>query len=124
MRPVRLGRSLPLLLLGLACCTSGERATRPPAPASRPAPPVRVPDNGWPESKKAAHVLNRLAFGPAPQDLREVEQLGVAVWISRQLNPAAIEDGAVEERLAGYRTLGMSVEELERAYRRSWRGWT
>jgi uncharacterized protein (DUF1800 family) len=75
-----------------------------------------VPDNGWTESKKAVHALNRLAFGPSPRDLDEVRRLGVAGWIQRQLDPATVPDEAVAERLADFRTLGMSVEELRREY--------
>jgi uncharacterized protein (DUF1800 family) len=40
----------------------------------------------------AGHVLRRLGFGPTPADLRSVQRLGLAAYLNRQLNPAAIPD--------------------------------
>ena len=65
------------------------------------------------------HVLNRLAYGPSPADLRQVEQLGPAGWIAWQLRPADIDDSAVEKRLADFRSLSMSTAELVAHYPRA-----
>src|SRR4026209_492307 len=46
-------------------------------------------------AKQAAHVLNRVAFGPRPSDLAEIRRIGVERWIRQQADPASIPDSAV-----------------------------
>jgi uncharacterized protein (DUF1800 family) len=58
------------------------------------------------------HALNRLAYGPRPGDVERVRQMGLAKWIDEQLNPAGIEDKALEARLENYPTLKMSSAKL------------
>ncbi|CAN7703829.1 DUF1800 domain-containing protein [Pseudoduganella sp. LjRoot289] len=49
----------------------------------------------------AAHVLNRLAYGPAPGDIERVAKMGVANYIDAQLHPESIElPAALNERLS------------------------
>src|SRR6478609_3295921 len=63
------------------------------------------------------HVLNRLAFGPRPGDVEDVERIGVKKWIEEQLNPAKIaEDPMLEARLKPLTTLTMSQKELAEEY--------
>jgi len=62
------------------------------------------------------HALNRLAYGPRPGDAGRIQQMGLAKWIDQQLNPKSIEDHAVEARLSGYPTLGMSTAQLLAEY--------
>jgi uncharacterized protein (DUF1800 family) len=62
------------------------------------------------------HALNRLAYGPRPGDVGRVRQMGLAKWIEQQLNPNAIDDGAVEARLEQFPTLRMSSAKLLAAY--------
>ena len=45
------------------------------------------------------HTLNRLAFGPTPGQVDEVQRLGLARWIDQQLNPSALDDSALQSRL-------------------------
>jgi uncharacterized protein (DUF1800 family) len=47
-----------------------------------------------------AHLLRRATFGPTPAALAEAAKLGVAGWLDRQLNPAAIDDAACDALLA------------------------
>ena len=48
----------------------------------------------------AAHVLNRLAYGPKPGDVERVAQMGVQRYIEQQLQPASIPlPPALTERL-------------------------
>jgi uncharacterized protein (DUF1800 family) len=63
-------------------------------------------------SKRALHALNRLTFGPRPGDVERVQAMGVDKWIELQLHPERIDDGALQTRLAGYRTLAMDSREL------------
>jgi len=62
------------------------------------------------------HALNRLAYGPRPGDVEHVRQMGLEKWIEQQLNPGAIDDKALEARLAGYTTLTMSASRLQEMY--------
>jgi uncharacterized protein (DUF1800 family) len=50
--------------------------------------------------EKASHVLTRLAFGARPGQVYEVERQGWDVWVEQQLKPEAIDDGALNKRLA------------------------
>ncbi|HEU4374864.1 MAG TPA: DUF1800 domain-containing protein, partial [Telluria sp.] len=53
------------------------------------------------EARQAAHVLNRLAFGPKPGDIERVTQMGVRRYIDEQLQPQALAyPAALTERLA------------------------
>ena len=46
-----------------------------------------------------AHLLRRATFGPTPDSLVEATRLGVAGWLEKQLNPAAIDDSALDALL-------------------------
>ncbi|MFS2139505.1 DUF1800 domain-containing protein [Duganella sp. Dugasp56] len=48
----------------------------------------------------AAHVLNRIAYGPKPGDIERVTQMGVQRYIDEQLNAAAPLPPALTGRLA------------------------
>lgn len=63
-------------------------------------------------ARQAAHVLNRLAFGPGPGDIERVAQLGVQRYIDSQLDPASIPYPAdLGERLALLETVNRSAGE-------------
>ncbi|HUS18674.1 MAG TPA: DUF1800 domain-containing protein [Terriglobales bacterium] len=64
------------------------------------------------ESKKGAHVLNRLAFGPRPGEVDRVAAIGVEKWIEQQLNPEKIDDSVLQARLSPFRTLQMDNKEI------------
>ena len=65
----------------------------------------------------AITVLNRIAFGPRPGDFERVQKMGVDAYIDEQLNPEAIDDSALEQKLAQmYPTLKMSLADLMRDY--------
>jgi len=64
------------------------------------------------EDKKILHALNRFTFGPRPGDVDAVRAIGLEKWFDQQLHPDKIEDGAMETRLAPFRTLRMSTREM------------
>lgn len=64
------------------------------------------------DSKRVAHVLNRLAFGPRPGEVEQVRAIGVDKWIEQQLHPEKIDDSALEARIAPFRTLKMDSKQL------------
>ena len=66
----------------------------------------------------ALHVLNRLAFGPAPGDLDRVAAMGTSAWIAEQLHPERLALPAfLAEHLATLRTPGLTQRELVQQYR-------
>ncbi|HYL14120.1 MAG TPA: DUF1800 domain-containing protein [Terriglobales bacterium] len=64
------------------------------------------------EQERALHALNRLTFGPRPGDVQRVSSMGADKWIELQLHPDKIDDGALQARLAPFRTLRMDTKEL------------
>jgi uncharacterized protein (DUF1800 family) len=68
------------------------------------------------ETDRIVHVLNRLGYGPRPGEVEKVRAMGLEEWTALQLHPERIDDRALRARLAGYRTLSLSVEELIEGY--------
>jgi uncharacterized protein (DUF1800 family) len=105
-RPVarrRLTRStLAILLLALA------------APATRPEAKPAIPT----DRPSIVHALNRLTFGATQPDVDEVTRMGLAAWIDRQLDPARIDDGRLDARLAGLETLTLPSHVIAAEYER------
>ncbi len=64
------------------------------------------------DQRRALHALNRLTFGPRPDDVQRVTSMGVDKWIDLQLHPDKIDDSALNVRLEPFRTLRMSTKEL------------
>ncbi len=84
-----------------------------------PPPPAEGDVAASDEREKIVHALNRLGFGPRPGDVDRVEEIGLTAYIERQLDPAAINDAALEARLAEtFPTLRMPPHELTKAYLR------
>ncbi|HYH10693.1 MAG TPA: DUF1800 domain-containing protein [Thermoanaerobaculia bacterium] len=54
------------------------------------------------ERERAAHVLDRLAFGARPGEVDRVTQLGVDRWIELQLHPERGDDAKSDARVAQY----------------------
>lgn len=52
------------------------------------------------EKQKISHALNRLTYGPRPGDFEQVQRLGLAQWLEKQLHPETIDDRYVENKLA------------------------
>ena len=78
------------------------------APAKAPMMPAMLPPAVPPamssrdlELARAAHVLNRLAFGPRPGEARRVAAMGIDRWIDQQLRPETIVDEGATVALKG-----------------------
>ena len=56
-----------------------------------------------------AHLLRRATFGATPAALAEATRLGVAGWLDRQLNPAAIADTVTDGVLARLPMAGAGI---------------
>jgi len=118
MRPA-LPALVLVLVLGCATASSGSGTPAEVPPAPRVAEPLRLPRVTWSAEDQAVHVLDRLAYGPSPEDLRRVREMGPGAWIAWQLRPGDIDDGEVEKRLADFPSLGMSTRELVARYPRA-----
>jgi uncharacterized protein (DUF1800 family) len=68
------------------------------------------------EREKAAHVLNRLGYGPRPGEVNQVEKFGVENWIRRQLTPGKISDTDTLAKLDELTYIQKTPKELVRAY--------
>ena len=64
------------------------------------------------DDKRIVHALNRFTFGVRPGDVERVRAEGLDKWFDEQLHPEKIDDGALESRLAPFRTLKMSTKEM------------
>ncbi|HYB43614.1 MAG TPA: DUF1800 domain-containing protein, partial [Candidatus Methylomirabilis sp.] len=116
-----------LLAAGLASCSTSP-AGRPPAVASAPSPtpaatrPAQptarlvLPASALTTDQQIVHVLNRLGYGPRPGDIERVKQMGLALYIERQLDPARISDAQVEQTLHAYPVLSTATAELVTDY--------
>ncbi len=54
------------------------------------APAVATDVSPLTEAQRAAHALNRLAYGPRPGDIEQIAAVGVTRWIETQLDPRSI----------------------------------
>jgi len=70
------------------------------------------------DDQTIAHVLNRIAFGPRAGDVERVRQMGLQHYIDAQLHPDRVPDAAMEERLAGLTTVGLSSREIAKQFER------
>jgi uncharacterized protein (DUF1800 family) len=76
-------------VIGMLLSAAAAAATVPPASAA-----------ALTAEQQAAHVLNRLAFGPKPGDIERVAQTGVQRYIDAQLHPQTLAyPAALTERL-------------------------
>jgi uncharacterized protein (DUF1800 family) len=64
----------------------------------------------------ALHAARRLTFGPTPEVLSRIRQVGVAAWVDEQLRPELIPDPEVERVLALFPSLRMTSSAIARAY--------
>jgi uncharacterized protein (DUF1800 family) len=62
------------------------------------------------------HVLNRLTFGPGPEDVSRVRQKGVERWLEEQLHPERIADAEVRARLERFETIALDSATIARNY--------
>jgi uncharacterized protein (DUF1800 family) len=103
-----------LILLGLialisaAVLLAADKKSKSKATNSNSSATVAPMD----DDKRIVHALNRFTFGVRPGDVERVRAIGLDKWFDEQLHPEKIEDGAVEARLAPFRTLKMSTKEM------------
>ena len=106
--PMSLPTALPMTRRGALAAALAAVAWRPAFAA----------DVSAPGAAEALHVLNRLAFGPAPGDLDRVARMGASAWIAEQLHPERLAlPSWLAGQLATLRTPNESQRELVAQYR-------
>jgi uncharacterized protein (DUF1800 family) len=78
-------------------------ARRPAVPVARAAALIPLTPR-----ERVVQLLDRFTFGPRPGEVDRVLAMGEQQWLERQLNPAAIGDGALDKRLADDPTVAMT----------------
>lgn len=121
--PTRLSRRR---FLGLGSRADASGATPPAGPDAVSHPSgqrwTAHQSADMPPPDPVVHLLNRAAFGAAPQDLAQARAMGVEAWVDAQLNFEAIDDSAVEGPLAaGLPSLAMSLNDLSQLDQHTYR---
>jgi uncharacterized protein (DUF1800 family) len=65
-----------------------------------------------PDAADPRPLLDRIAYGPSPDDANRIRAIGARAFIEEQLHPESIDDSAFEARLASYPTVGMSLADI------------
>jgi uncharacterized protein (DUF1800 family) len=97
-----------IVLISTAVLFAGDKKSKTHHPDST-GPNVVKPME---DDKRIVHALNRFTFGVRPSDVEHVRAEGLDKWFDEQLHPEKIDDGALESRLAPFRTLKMSTREM------------
>lgn len=86
---------------------AGARRSRRASALASPAPLELAPvaEGGTPGRSFEQHLIHRATFGWTPALETQVRGMGWTAWLDQQLDPATIDDSAIESVLAGYRTL-------------------
>ena len=92
----------PLLAAGIAAGGRGKKNT----------PAVKQIQG----EERVLHTLNRLTFGPRPGDVAAVQAVGLQRWFEQQLNPAGIDDSALDARLTMFPAMKLQQVELMQRY--------
>ena len=66
--------------------------------------------------ERILQALGRFTYGPRAGDLERVRAMGLNAWFSQQLNPAKIDDSALEARLEAYPAMRLSLPQLMERY--------
>ena len=100
----------------VACSTSSGGARQAGTGVGRMPSVAEIAAREQTADQQVHHVLNRLAFGPRPDDVATVRAIGVDAWIARQLEPEKISDAGTERFVAQFSTLTKSGEALLAEY--------
>jgi uncharacterized protein (DUF1800 family) len=92
-----LGRSLRAPVAAALCILMAGQPFLADATVVKRGPTAGAPVAG---DARILHALNRLTFGPRPGDVAAIKAMGLNTWFEMQLNPAQIDDSALDARLA------------------------
>ena len=69
------------------------------------------------------HLLNRITYGPRPEEVERIYEIGYEAFLDEQLNPEAIDDSACDKLMQELPVLAMdrrTVHKLPQSYRRAY----
>jgi uncharacterized protein (DUF1800 family) len=99
---------------------ASQPATQQPSPTSNSMPSASPskPTSNQPltSDEKILQVLNRFTYGPRPGDVERVRAMGLNAWFNEQMNPAKIDDSALEARLASYPAMQLPLQKMMEMY--------
>ena len=116
-RSGRESSAVDVMKAGMVCLLCVLMVDQPLLAAS--SGPKHGPTAGAPQTKaesRTLHALNRLTFGPRPGDVAAVEAMGLSNWFEMQLNPAKIDDSALNARLAQFPAMQLPQDQLMARY--------
>ena len=110
----------------MAACSSAP--VRPQG--SRPAPPsvttqvaaapsrvsITLPASSLTNDERIIHVLNRLGYGPRPDDVEQVRQMGLAAYMERQLDPGRVPDERADAAVQIFPAVALTVTDVLHSY--------
>ena len=102
------------LMAGVLCVLMVEQPMVASAAVTKPAGAASTKEIQG--EQRVLHALNRFTFGPRPGDIAAVQAMGLKRWFEQQLNPASIDDSALESRLEAFPAMRMSQVEMIRRY--------
>lgn len=89
------------VVAGTAAGVAGtDAALAAPGLTGTPAPGIAGSSAPAATTEPDLHMLRRATFGPTPESIAEIEALGAAAWLDRQLRPASIDDTACDAVIA------------------------
>ena len=103
------------LMAGVLCVLMVEQPMVASAAVTKPATAAASTKEIQGE-QRVLHALNRFTFGPRPGDIAAVQAMGLKRWFEQQLNPASIDDSALEARLEAFPAMRMSQVEMIKRY--------
>jgi uncharacterized protein (DUF1800 family) len=104
-----------LLCATIAAPPFGYGQLPSPAADTAPARAQHRPDYQAGQLKgdeRMLQALNRFTFGPRPGDLEAVRTMGLDAWFEQQLHPQALDETALNQRLAQYPAMQWTVPDL------------
>jgi len=98
------------LAIALSACTPRD----PKTPVVHAAPPPATPLEGGATVDDAAHLLNRLTFGPRAGQAAALATSGLAPWLAVQLVPEKIDDAPGRAALAPFADAITMLDDLDK----------
>lgn len=96
---------LAVALMDVPVVPAGAQQAAVPAHSTRAQRPLT-------REEQVRQGLNRLTFGPKPGEVAAVTAMGFERWFERQLDPASIDDAALERRLDAFPAMRLPQAQL------------
>src|SRR5215207_5113424 len=106
LRSTGLAAAYMALPAWLSACQRGS------APVAAPLATPQTWDDPQPGAHAdIVHLLNRITYGPRPGEVERVAAIGWEAFLEQQLDPAQIDDAALDTRLKQFATLTISSDQ-------------